>query len=188
MFILFLVIFIVTAIIVGIGDWIKKKYQTKRDCIDYLPYGGDERTNARKALLESNLNKWRDIFEGIKDTVVWINIAVTTGAAGILIIMAFLWSPNIDEKIALYEEENIKIETQIAAVVNEYQEFEYSIITECKPESAMTLVTLYPDLKSDTLVTKQIETYIANNDKIKQLKEEKIKQSIIGWWFNFNAW
>ena len=187
MFILFLVIFIVTAIIVGISDWIKKKYQTRRDCIDYLPYG-DERTNARKALLESNLNKWREIFEGIKDTVVWINIIVAIGAAGILIIMAFLWSPNIDEKIALYEEENIKIETQIAAVVNEYQEFEHSIITECKPESAMTLVTLYPDLKSDTLVAKQIETYIANNNKIKELKEAKINQLIIGWWFNFNAW
>ena len=188
MFILFLVIFIVTVIIVGIGDWIKKKYQTRRDYIDYLPYGGDERANARKALLESNLKKWCDFFEGIKDTVAWVNIAVGIGAAGVLVIMAFVWSPNIDEKIALYEEENIKIETQIAAVVNEYQEFEHSIITECKPESAMTLVTLYPDLKSDTLVAKQIETYIANNDKIKQLKEEKINQSIIGWWFNFNAW
>ena len=52
----------------------------------------------------------------------------------------------------------------------------------------MTVVTLYPDLKSDTLVAKQIETYITNNDKIKALKEEKINQELIGWWFNFNAW
>jgi hypothetical protein len=102
--------------------------------------------------------------------------------------MIMLWSPRIDEKIALYEEENIKIENQIAAVVSDYQEYELGIIKECAPDKAVTMISLYPELKSDILVSKQIETYINNNNAIKALKEEQINQKVVGWWFNFNLW
>lgn len=93
----------------------------------------------------------------------------------------------IDDKIAMYEEENTKIETQIAEAVKQYQEYEHDIFVEVAPESAVTLVSLYPELKADTLVQKQIEVYIANNEKIKELKESKISGSVMKWWLYFGG-
>lgn len=187
MLIVFLIICILSFIICGISDWLKEEKSRRRDNIDYY-VSYDERSSARKELMKSKFYKVYTFFNGISDACRIMVFMSGAAVAVILLVMLLIWSPKIDKKIALYEEENIKIETQIATVVNQYQEFEHSIIIECKPESAMTLVALYPDLKSDILVAKQIETYIANNDKIKELKEEKINQELIGWWFNFNAW
>ena len=52
---------------------------------------------------------------------------------------------------------------------------------EFKDKDGINLVSLIPTLKSDTLVQKQIEVYVANNDKIKELKEEKIDLSKSKW-------
>ena len=93
----------------------------------------------------------------------------------------------IDDKIAMYEEENSKIETQIAEAVKQYQEYEHNIFVEIAPESAVTLVSLYPELKSDTLVQKQLEIYVANNEQIKSLKADKINGSVKRWWLYFGG-
>ena len=60
-----------------------------------------------------------------------------------------------------------------------------NIISEVKPESAMQLITVYPDLKADELVKSQINVYIENNNKIKELKEEKINIPTAKWWLYF---
>ncbi len=91
----------------------------------------------------------------------------------------------IDQKIDMYQEENAHIESQIAECVKQYQEYETGIFTEVNSESAMTLVSLYPELKSDVLVAKQIEVYITNNEKIKELKETKIDGAVYRWWLYF---
>lgn len=93
----------------------------------------------------------------------------------------------IDDKIAMYQEENAKIEEQIAAVVQGYQDYESDIIKSVSPESAVTLVSLYPELKSDALVQSQIEVYTANNEKIKELKEKQISGSVHRWWLYFGG-
>ncbi len=80
----------------------------------------------------------------------------------------------IDSKIAMYEEENASIEESIDVTVKSYMDFEASTYGKLKDKDAINLVSLFPELKSDTLVQKQIEVYIANNDEIKRLKEEKI--------------
>lgn len=91
----------------------------------------------------------------------------------------------IDERIQMYTEENAKIEEQIAAVVSQYQGYEHDIFTEVAPDSSVALVALYPDLKSDILVQSQIEIYLNNNEKIKQLKDEAILVSVYRWWLYF---
>ena len=93
----------------------------------------------------------------------------------------------IDVNIEMYQEENTHIESQIAECVQQYQEYESGIFTETTSESAITLVSLYPELKADTLVAKQIEVYIANNEKIKELKEKKINGNIYRWWAYFGS-
>ena len=93
----------------------------------------------------------------------------------------------IDSKITMYQEENTKIEQQIANVVAQYQQYETKTFTTIAPENSMTLITLYPELKSDKLVQKQINIYVDNNKKIKILKEKQINGKVLKWWLYFGG-
>ena len=112
-------------------------------------------------------------------------IIIISTIASIILFISVIDRVGIEKKIAMYEEENTKIEQQIADVVTQYQEYEAGIFTEVAPESAMTLVALYPELKSDTLVQSQIEVYVDNNKQIKELKCKAINTSVIRWWLYF---
>mgnify|MGYP004518358725 FL=1 len=88
----------------------------------------------------------------------------------------------IDHKIEMYQEENTKIEQEVDNLVKEYIDHEHDTFAELKEEkNAITLVTLFPELKSDSLVKQQIEIHVKNNTKIKKLKEEKIDISLAKW-------
>lgn len=91
----------------------------------------------------------------------------------------------IDQKIAMYEQENTKIEQQIETAVTSYQQHEKDVLTEVKPNSYIQLVSVYPELKSDTLVKEQIKTYQSNNKKIKELKVAAINGNVKRWWLYF---
>lgn len=111
---------------------------------------------------------------GILDVIVVISI-----------IILFAYGVTARPKIKMYEEENQKIEKQVDVLVKQYMEYEGKTLTEFKSESSITLVSLYPELKSDTLISKQIEVYIANNNKIKELKECEIEMKIGKWLLYF---
>lgn len=93
----------------------------------------------------------------------------------------------IDNRIEMYEEENTRIEQQIADVVEQYQKYETDIFMEVAPESAVTMVSLYPELKSDSLVQAQIEVYVENNKAIKDLKDKQIEGDVYRWWLYFGG-
>lgn len=94
----------------------------------------------------------------------------------------------IDERIAMYEKQNAEIEEQIETVVKEYQEYESGIMIEVgNKESYITLVSLYPELKADTLVNKQIEVYLNNNQTIASLKNQRLNERIYRWWLYFGS-
>lgn len=119
-------------------------------------------------------------------------IAAIGAALGVAIVIAIIFvgvavskGAVLDEKVIMYTEENIAIEQRIADVVAQYQVYERGIFTEVTPDSAITLVALYPDLKSDTLVAAQLEAYVANNNVIKQLKASAIDLTVDRWWLYF---
>jgi hypothetical protein len=93
----------------------------------------------------------------------------------------------IEEKIAMYEEENTAIEQSVSTVVQAYMEYESEIFDKITQnnESVMMFASRYPELKSNTLVQGQINIYVENNSKIKELKEEKITASIWRWLLYF---
>lgn len=117
--------------------------------------------------------------------IIGVIVIISSIIAFITLLKCVLDRVGIDEKIAMYEEENIKIEQQITDVVKQYQEYESGIFTEVAPEDAMTLVTLYPELKSDALVQSQIDVYIENNKAIKELKSMSVNASFYRWWLYF---
>ena len=93
----------------------------------------------------------------------------------------------IEAKIAMYTEENASIEEQMNSLVERYMHYESDTYGSLKGESSITLVSLYPDLKANALVEKQIEVYIANNEKIKSLKNDLLSISNYKWWVYFGG-
>lgn len=91
----------------------------------------------------------------------------------------------IDEQIAMYQEENSAIEGQISAAIAAYQGYESETLKGLMPEDSVYMVLAYPELKSDALVEKQLEVYMSNNEKIKELKNKKIQIKVDKWWCYF---
>jgi len=91
----------------------------------------------------------------------------------------------IDQRIELYQNKNKEIEEKMEIVVKNYMEYEGNTYKELKTDSYIQLINLYPDLKADQLVQQQINLYIENNNKIIQLKEEKMNKTIYKWWVYF---
>ena len=96
-----------------------------------------------------------------------------------------------DSKIAMYEEENNKIQEQISSIVENYKDYEKNTYTESlknidiRNTDVVVLAQLYPDLKADGMVTKQMDIYTENNNKIKELKEQKLDYQVAKWWLYF---
>lgn len=113
------------------------------------------------------------------------------GAVVVLFIFGVIFTDEvisgkyIDEKILMYQEENTKIEEQVDELVQHYMKYESDTLSEFKSDDSMTLVSLYPELKSNELVQNQISVYTENNKKIKELKEQKIDVAKSKWWLYF---
>lgn len=91
----------------------------------------------------------------------------------------------LDEQIDMYQEENERIESQIDAAVKQYQEYESGVFADTTVDSSITLVSLYPELKADTLVQEQIKVYMENNATVKRLKSKQINGTVLRWWLYF---
>ena len=114
-----------------------------------------------------------DVWEGLG-----IFGLIVTGILGVCVVfnlISVISGRTLPEKIAMYEEENKKIEEDIAIMVKEYMQYEGDTFKDVTSESAITLVNLYPELKSSELVTQQITIHTENNKKIKELKESLIE-------------
>ena len=96
-------------------------------------------------------------------------------------------SHTIDEQIALYEQENRIIEEKVEASVNAYLEHEQKTIQPLTPENATTYVSFIPELNSDSVVSRQINTYLANHQSIMTLKVKKINLVKYKWWLYFGS-
>ena len=135
-------------------------------------------------ILFCKLDEYVDVIGTLLQIIGGVIIVISTITSIILFILV-INRTGVDKKITIYEDENTKIDQQIADAVTQYQEYEAGIFTEVSPESAMTLVSLYPELKLDTLVQSQIEVYVDNNEQIKELKSMAINASILRWWLYF---
>ncbi len=124
----------------------------------------------------------------------WDAGAMLSGTVFIVSMLAIFWTGVhirrciyvIPAQIAMYEEENARIEEKVANTVAKYMEYEGGVIMEIAPEDdAMSLISLYPDLKADQLISEEINIYIANNNQIKELRAELTEQASYKWWLYF---
>lgn len=91
----------------------------------------------------------------------------------------------IDQKIELLENKNKEIESKVEISVKSYMEYEGKTLKDLKVDSYIQLVNLYPELKSDKFIEKEIELYQKNVKEVNNLKMEKINISNYKWWVYF---
>lgn len=128
-------------------------------------------------------NEWiYYLLNAIGSIVLGVSLIVT-----IVIAIEYSGHMTINEKIEIYKQENANIENQMSIVVSKYMGFETETLEKFKNESSTTLVSLYPELKSNTLVTKQLELYVENNKVIKSLECERLKYRVYAWWLFFGG-
>lgn len=114
--------------------------------------------------------------------------SLLAGGLIVIIIMVMLidFPYNIEKKLAMYEEENLKIETKIKNTIKSYMEYEQETYDKVLKDADLTTIVLkYPELNSNELVKAEIEMYKENNKKIKELKEKQINKSVMAWWLYF---
>lgn len=117
--------------------------------------------------------------------------AVVLGIIDIVMICFIFWLMTngiiAEDKIKMYQEENNQIQESIDTIVAKYMDYEKGTFKNVKSESPITYVSLYPQLQADELVKKQIDLYVANNNKIKKLKEQEIEMKIGKWLLYFGG-
>lgn len=91
----------------------------------------------------------------------------------------------LNTKIKMYENENKNIESDINGLVEKYIAHESDTFSSLKDSDGISLISMYPELKADELVKKQIDIYVNNNKKIKRLKSEQIDLTTEKWWLYF---
>lgn len=94
-------------------------------------------------------------------------------------------SRTINDKIAMYEEENTKIEASVTQAVEKYLEHEQNIFDDLQGADISTLLVVYPEINGNDLVKKQIEIYVSNNDKVRKLKNDKLNIDVWRFWVYF---
>ena len=105
---------------------------------------------------------------------------------GIFVNIGFLvYGRTLDDKIAMYEQENAAIEQSVDVLVKDYYKHESDTYSSLKPENAVLFASAYPELQSNELATKQLEISVENNNKIKGLKVDQINLSRNRFWLYF---
>lgn len=124
-----------------------------------------------------------------------------TGFSGFCLLIAgasLLYTVNnvmelkiIDQQIEMYQEENSNIQNSISKIIGNYMDYEQGTYTkslesmDLKSLDIVVLSQLYPDLKANEMVNQQINIYQENNNKVRELKEKKIKYQLSKWWLYF---
>lgn len=124
--------------------------------------------------------------EEIAYVIGWILIIIAISIGLVMTGLVVNFPFNVEERLEMYEQENIAIEEKIKETVRAYMEYEQETYDNLiKDADLTTLIIKYPELNSNELVKAEIEMYKENNNQIKILKEEKIKKKTISWWLCF---
>lgn len=143
--------------------------------------------------------KWSDIPSEHDGIFIFASLGTVLGCICEFIVVCFIIGCSVgisklkvaDEKIQMYQEENSNIQNQVAEIVKNYQDYEQNTYTESLKNidvsntDVVVLTQLYPDIKSNEMINKQIQIYQDNNNKIKEIKEEKLNNEICKWWLYF---
>jgi hypothetical protein len=93
-------------------------------------------------------------------------------------------STTINSRLSVLEEQNTTVLTQIEPLVQQALEYESNTYKDFKLDAAkiIAFTQLYPDLKANDFLKKQIDIILANQEEIKQLKLDKASLNAYSFW------
>jgi hypothetical protein len=93
-------------------------------------------------------------------------------------------SSTINSRLAVLEEQNTTVLTQVEPLVQKALDYESSTYKDLKLDvnKLIILAQTYPDLKANDFLHKQIEIILANQEEIKQLKLDKASLNAYHFW------
>lgn len=81
----------------------------------------------------------------------------------------------VDKRIAVLEQRNDEVITQIEPLVKQYLEYELNTFKDLKPSADKIIaIAQYPNLKGNEFVQTQIKIILENQEKITDLKLDKV--------------
>lgn len=80
----------------------------------------------------------------------------------------------IQEKIEIYEDQNVQIEQSIDAAVKAYCEHEQITYVQMSDGAVALVAAAYPELASSELVKTQMEVWTFNSSELKELKSKLV--------------
>ena len=129
----------------------------------------------------------KTIHEDLGMTFYGIGIVIIIPVVLITLMMMAAYPYGIDKRIELYETENQKIEEKVKIAVENYLQYENKTFTSVKNKNVdlPILIMTYPELSGNELVKKEIDIYVENTKKIKEMKEERVYKDYYDWWLLF---
>ena len=90
----------------------------------------------------------------------------------------------INSRLVVLEEQNQVVLSQIEPLVQQAFEYESNTYKDFKLDAAkiIAFTQLYPDLKANSFLNKQIDIILANQEEIKQLKLKKASLNAYRFW------
>lgn len=135
------------------------------------------------------LKKMYDEVYGGATILICALILVSSIIASLVLTTELVEGRCIPEKVEMYEEENAKIEADVAIAIETYMTHEGQTMDNAskriEPGSSLTIIAAYPELRSSELVAESIRIHNENNQKIKSLRDDLIDLRAIRWWLYF---
>ena len=146
-------------------------------------------------IVKSGYDEWSGDGTGMFATGIIVTIIGATCIIACIIcslhmVNTVVSADTIDDRLAILEERNAIIEEQVDAAVKTYMQHEnetFGKVSDKQAESSIVLVTMYPELASNELVSQLVSLYEKNNNSITQLKLEKATIRTTRWWLYFGS-
>lgn len=93
-------------------------------------------------------------------------------------------SSTINSRLAVLEEQNTTVLTQVEPIIQQALNYESDTYKELKLDVNKLIIfsQMYPDLKANSFLNKQIDIILANQEEIKQLKLDKASLNAYHFW------
>jgi hypothetical protein len=126
------------------------------------------------------IEKYEEILGGIGIGIFAISIPMLLLVGGVYNYE----STTTDSRLAVLEEQNQVILNQIEPLVQQALNYESSTYKDLKLDAAKVIAftQLYPDLKANEFLNKQIEVILTNQKEIKKLKLDKASLNAYHFW------
>ena len=124
--------------------------------------------------------KYEDVISGLGAAIFIVFLFVTVITAGVYNYN----KSTIDSRLSVLEEQNQVVLSQIEPLVQQALEYESNTYKDFKLDAnkLIAFAQLYPELKANSFLNKQIDIILANQEEIKQLKLDKASLNAYHFW------